>query len=62
MTTVLAFDLGECIMDDVKIKIPVDHFFHIRPEKTGLPSKTIFINLFKCLEIYPVRCRFQALL
>lgn len=47
MTTVLAFDPGESIMDDATIKIPVDHFFHIRPEKAVLPSKTIFINLLK---------------
>jgi len=34
----------------------------VRPEKAILPFKALFIDLFKCFKIYPVKCRFAALL
>jgi hypothetical protein len=42
--------------------IAIDNLSHIRPEKAILPFKALLIDLFKCFKIYPVKCRFAALL
>ena len=42
--------------------IAIDNLSHIRPEKAILPFKALFIDLFKSFKIYPVKCRFAALL
>jgi hypothetical protein len=42
--------------------IAVNHLSHIRPEKAILSFKALLIGLLKSLNIYPVKCRFAALL
>ena len=49
MTTVVAFNTSKSIVRVTAIKIAVNDFFHIRPEKTILSFKAIIIGLFKYL-------------
>jgi hypothetical protein len=51
MATVFTSDTGKSIARVTTIKIAVNDFLHIRPEKAILPFKTIFINLRKCFKI-----------
>jgi len=62
MTTVFTSDTGKSIVRNSTVKIAVSHLSHISPEKAILPFKALFIDLFKCFKIYPVKCRFAALL
>jgi hypothetical protein len=47
-------------MQDTAIKITIDNLSDIRSEKAILPLKAFLVDLFKYLEIYPVKCRFAA--
>ena len=62
MAAVSTFHTSKPIVQDTAIKIPVNNLSHITPEKAILPFKALFIGLLKSLEIYPVKCRFAALL
>ncbi len=44
------------------IKTAINHLSHIRLEESTPPVKALMMDLLKCLKIYPVKCRFAALL
>ena len=49
--TVSTFHTGKAIVQDTVIKIAINHRSHIRYEKSILPLKALFINLFKSLKV-----------
>ena len=42
---------GKAIVQDSAVKVSIDHFLDIRPEKTVLLRKTIIIDLLKRLKM-----------
>ena len=51
MAAIATPDTGKAIVQDSAVKVSIDHFLDIRPEKTVLLRKTIIIDLLKRLKM-----------
>lgn len=62
MTTVLTSHTGKPVVQNPAVQVPQHHLPDIGAIKSVLPLKPFFVDLFEGFEIYPVKCRFAALL